>query len=267
MGRPVGSERREPAAGAAPARWGRVVALAPFLSHVAAVRTLGIRPAPADYAPDEREAILRAEWILYPTPRLAPVLEAAGCRCFPTAFTYTIWKDRPLQWRAAAYARIPAPPHRICYGYRAKEQALERLGLPLNAAGPNAAKDPVIRAARPDQWRDACARHDPLVLWKPVPTLGTAEVYCVQGRAVGSRFTAPEGRSLLPPGFSLDGAVHMALQLCREVLLSEAVVRFQWSEDRWLFGGLARPPRVWHDEKGTLDRFAVVAHFLERRIL
>ncbi|SMC27623.1 hypothetical protein SAMN02746041_03019 [Desulfacinum hydrothermale DSM 13146] len=260
-------DRLESKAGAAPARPGRLVALAPFLSHVRAVRTLGIRPRMADYTREERRALLGADRVLYPTPRFATVLEAAGCRCFPSAFTYSLWKDRTLQWRTAAYAQVPLPWHRICHGDRAKQDVLARWGLPLRAAGPRCPRDPVLTVDRLEQWEQACRTHNPLMVWRPVQAKAALEVFCVQDVAVAWRLLDPEGHLAGERTVSVRQAVQATQRWFHEVRVSEALVRWVWTGDQWLFDALKRPPSRWRHGQGVCRRFQIIADLVERGLV
>jgi hypothetical protein len=80
-----------------PSRPNLKVALAPFLRECAGVITLGIRAAMSDYSQKERDLLLHAERIFFPTPRFSMLFKALEKSTFPSATTYGYQRSRVIQ--------------------------------------------------------------------------------------------------------------------------------------------------------------------------
>ena len=88
-----------------------------------------------DYTPPERKMLLCAERILFPTPRFAGILQAAGKKTFPSAIAYSVRKSRLIQEVLFQFLKCPHPLTRIYYG-RQKASIIKDFPFPFRAMGP-----------------------------------------------------------------------------------------------------------------------------------
>jgi ribosomal protein S6--L-glutamate ligase len=85
------------------------------LQGVPEVLTLGVKPNFHDYAPPERELILNAPAILYPTINYAQFFTTLGKKIFPSLETY-LYADEKIKQTTLFYMwGIPHPRTRIYY--------------------------------------------------------------------------------------------------------------------------------------------------------
>lgn len=115
----------------------KFVAIAPFLRSNNKVATLGIRAALGDYSQQERDALLSADLILFPTARFAKIFESARKSTFPGSFTYSIQKFRLIREVMFQFLGCPHPRTHIYYG-RQKLSIAQNFRFPFQAAGPSA---------------------------------------------------------------------------------------------------------------------------------
>lgn len=91
------------------------VALGSRLRGVAEVHTLGVRPNFLDYSPKEREMILNAPQVLYPTKNYAQFLTTLGRPIFPSLETYLYADEKILQSSLFQMLDLPHPRTRMYY--------------------------------------------------------------------------------------------------------------------------------------------------------
>ena len=89
-----------------------------------------------DYTPWQREILLAARLILFPTLRFVRILEAAGKKTFPSAFAYSVQKSRLIQEALYQVLKCPHPLTRIYYG-RQKSSIPDDFPFPVYAMGPD----------------------------------------------------------------------------------------------------------------------------------
>lgn len=114
----------------------KLVAIAPFLRSCPSLITLGVRASMGDYTPWQREILLAARLILFPTLRFVRILEAAGKKTFPSAFAYSVQKSRLIQEALYQVLKCPHPLTRIYYG-RQKSSIPDDFPFPVYAMGPD----------------------------------------------------------------------------------------------------------------------------------
>lgn len=91
------------------------IALGSRLRGIPEVLTLGVKPNFCDYSPHERELMLRAQMILYPTFNYAQFFTTMGKRIFPSLETY-LYADEKIKQTTLFYMMdIPHPRTRIYY--------------------------------------------------------------------------------------------------------------------------------------------------------
>lgn len=93
----------------------RFIALGSRLKGVPEVLTLGVRPNFPDYSPEERELILRAKIVLFPTNNYAQFLNTIGRRIFPSLETHLFADDKIKQTTLFYMSGIQHPRTRIYY--------------------------------------------------------------------------------------------------------------------------------------------------------
>jgi ribosomal protein S6--L-glutamate ligase len=93
----------------------RFVSLGSRLKGVPEVETLGVRPNFLDYTPRERECILTADMVLFPTLNYAQFLTTSGRKIFPSLETY-LYADEKIKQTTLFYMMgIPHPHTRVYY--------------------------------------------------------------------------------------------------------------------------------------------------------
>jgi ribosomal protein S6--L-glutamate ligase len=93
----------------------RFIALGSRLRGVPEVHTLGVKPNFLDYSFSERELILGAQVILYPTLNYAQFFSTMGKRFFPSLETYLYADEKIKQTTLFYMLGIPHPRTRIYY--------------------------------------------------------------------------------------------------------------------------------------------------------
>jgi len=93
----------------------RFVALGSRLKGVPEVDTLGVRPNFLDYSPRERERILTADMVLFPTLNYVQFLTTSGRKIFPSLETYLYADEKIKQTTLFYMLGIPHPHTRVYY--------------------------------------------------------------------------------------------------------------------------------------------------------
>ena len=91
------------------------IALGSRLRGLSEVRTLGVKPNFLDYSPEEREMILHAPCVLYPTKNYAQFLTTLGRPIFPSLETYLYADEKILQSTLFQMLGLPHPRTRVYY--------------------------------------------------------------------------------------------------------------------------------------------------------
>lgn len=244
------------------------VALAPFLRDDPRVLTLGVRPTLGDYSAEERRQLRQAHCVLFPTLRFADILEAGGCRCFPSASTYRYQRWRPLQWTLAAYLNLPRLQTRVGYGKKGRRDIPSRFSLPFRVAGPRSDKDSVVLV---ESWRDwhamAASLKDPWMVMDWAPYRWRDEVWVSCGMVVARRtglWNGVDEPQWLPWGAVFqtnpeEELLRLSLRVCRSAHIDEAVVcwgRLDGSP-KVFFEGLQRPPPIMTHGRKRLHRHRI----------
>jgi len=115
----------------------RFVALGSRLSGVPEVLTLGVRPNFQDYTPAERDLILTAPMVLYPTNNYARFLTTMGRRTFPSLENHLYADEKILQTTLFQMAGLPHPRTRIYYHLH-YDDILNEFSFPFVAKIPRA---------------------------------------------------------------------------------------------------------------------------------
>ena len=114
----------------------KAIALEKRLRHCRNVRTIGVKSNFRDYSREERETILAAPKIYYPSVFYADLLDAMGKDLFPSYHTYKCVQDKIKQTALFDLCAIPHPRTRIYYGKRQMARITADFPLPLVAKSP-----------------------------------------------------------------------------------------------------------------------------------
>ncbi|MCF8145937.1 MAG: RimK family alpha-L-glutamate ligase [Deltaproteobacteria bacterium] len=93
----------------------RFVSLGSRLKGVPEVETLGVRPNFLDYTQEERDLILNADLVLFPTLNYAQFLSTSGRKIFPSLETYLYADEKIKQTTLFYMLGIPHPRTRIYF--------------------------------------------------------------------------------------------------------------------------------------------------------
>ncbi len=114
----------------------RPIALGARLKQFPGIHTIGFRPDFRDYSPEERELILKAEKIYYPTAFYADLFNAMGKKTFPSFHTYKFALDKIKQTAAFTMLGIAHPKTRVFYGRKQKKTISDYFDFPFIAKKP-----------------------------------------------------------------------------------------------------------------------------------
>lgn len=111
----------------------RPVAIGARLKKWPGMHTLGFKPNFSDYSHKERDLILRAPTIYYPTAFYADLFNTMGKKTFPSFHTYKYAQDKIKQTALFQLLKIPHPKTRVFYGAKQKQTILEYFDFPFVA--------------------------------------------------------------------------------------------------------------------------------------
>ena len=111
----------------------RPVALGARLKQYPSIQTLGFKPNFQDYSNQEKNLILGAKKIYYPTAFYADLFNAMGKETFPSFHTYKFALDKIKQTAAFNMLGIPHPETKIFYGKKPKTTILSFFAFPFIA--------------------------------------------------------------------------------------------------------------------------------------
>jgi len=114
---------------------GRFVSLGNRLKGVPEVETLGVRPNFLDYTQTERNLILNADMVLFPTLNYAQFLTTLGKKIFPSLETYLYADEKIKQTTLFYMLGIPHPRTRVYYHLH-HQDILDDFGFPFVAKIP-----------------------------------------------------------------------------------------------------------------------------------
>jgi ribosomal protein S6--L-glutamate ligase len=114
----------------------RFIAIEKRLKNCRNVLTLGVKPNFSDYTILERNLILHAETVYYPSVFYSPLFEAMGKKTFPSFYSYQFAQDKIKQTALFGLLGIPHPRTRIFYGKRSHCRILEAFTFPFIAKIP-----------------------------------------------------------------------------------------------------------------------------------
>lgn len=111
----------------------KAIALEKRLRRCRNVRTIGVKTNFLDYTREERQTILAAPRIYYPSVFYADMLDAMGKDLFPSYHTYKCVQDKIKQTALFDLFAIPHPRTHVYYGKRQMERIPADFAFPLVA--------------------------------------------------------------------------------------------------------------------------------------
>lgn len=108
-----------------------IIALESRLSACRNVRTLGVRPRFSDYSDRQRQDILDAAIVYYPSAWYAELFDTMGKPTFPSHHTYRFAQDKIRQTALFELLDIPHPRTRVFYGPIQHRRILEHFDFPF----------------------------------------------------------------------------------------------------------------------------------------
>ena len=181
---------------------------------------MGVKSNFLDYTREEREAILTAPRIYYPSVFYADLLDAMGKDLFPSYHTYKCVQDKIKQTALFDLCAIPHPRTRVYYGKRQMERIVADFSFPLVAkiARGSALGKGVFLIRTRDELAAYCRQNHAAYIQEYLPTDRDLRVVIIGRRVVHAywRVAAPgEFRSNLAAGgcIRLDPVPEAALAL------------------------------------------------------
>jgi len=117
-------------------RTGLPVAIGARLKKCPGVLTLGFKPNVTDYSTADRERLLAADKIYYPTAFYADLFNTMGKPTFPSFHTYKFAQDKIKQTAMFTLLDIPHPRTRVFYGPKQKTTITDHFDFPFVAKIP-----------------------------------------------------------------------------------------------------------------------------------
>ncbi len=204
----------------------QAIALEKRLRRCRNVRTLGVRSNFRDYTAEERQTILKAPKIYYPSVFYADLLDAMGKALFPSYHTYKCVQDKIKQTALFDLLGVPHPRTRVYYGKRQMARIPSDFSFPLVAkvARGSALGKGVFLIHTPDELAAYCRQTRAAYIQEYLPLDRDIRVVVIGRRAVHAywRVTSPgEFRSNLAAGGRIrldpvpEAAIALACQTAR----------------------------------------------------
>jgi hypothetical protein len=254
------------------------VSIAPLLDcRSGLITNLGVRASMGDYTQRERNVMLSAGLILFPTPRFADVLEAAGKQTFPSAFAYRIRKSRVAQEVLFQFLDCPHPRTRIYYG-RQKRGIPDHFRPPFLAMGPSMSTGARLFGSAYDP-PALFELYNPLIIQDFVECEERFQLVFVNYECAGILKKAPCGGRLVfdssavttvPRPRNAEMAEHFSgeivsrlEELLRSVKLNDIAVEVGITRKGWQLIQFGRPPLSWPSREGVVERFSHICRLIE----
>jgi ribosomal protein S6--L-glutamate ligase len=230
-----------------------------------------------DYKPWQREMLLSARQIFFPTPRFVRILQAAGKKTFPSAFAYSVQKSRLTQEVLYQFLKCPHPLTRIYYG-RQKSSILNDFRFPVRAMGPD-----MINGAKLISDRSALKAvieiYNPLIIQEVVDYQECFLLVFINYECAGVVKRVPGGgqcefdcsgvslidavdKGVFPKFLSSEVFAYLE-KLLRNVQLNDVAVVVGLTRLNWQLIELARPPLSWPSAEGVINRYRHISRMIE----
>jgi hypothetical protein len=249
------------------------VALGLFLKTCRSVTTLGVRPTMCDYTEAERELLLGAGKVLFPTARFVPVFRAIEKPTFPSFMTYRCGKSRLAQLLLAGCLDAPHPRMRVYYGTAQKARIPDDFSFPVLVMGQDARSARHV-ARDMEDLRRLASRCNPILVREAVAWDERVRFLCIQGRVLGAQRSpgAPDGAL---PAFEpepldlpcLEEPMAGALAIVHGAGIDDVVIEWGRRGDSWNFLEMAAPPVRWASPEGVLDRRRCICRLIQAGVI
>jgi ribosomal protein S6--L-glutamate ligase len=255
----------------------KLVAIAPFLRSCPRLITLGVRASMGDYTLWQRELLLSARQILFPTPRFVRILEAAGKKTFPSGFVYSVQKSRLIQEALYQVLKCPHPFTRIYYG-RQKSSIPDDFPFPVCAMGP----DMIGKARLVSNICDLRAVseiYNPLIIQEVLDYRKRFLLVFINYECAGivnkgsgggeSEFDCSGISASHPvdkggfPTYLRSEVIAYIEKLLRYVQLNDIAVEIGLTRQGWQLIELVRPPLSWPSAEGVINRYLYISRLIE----
>jgi hypothetical protein len=244
-----------------------LIAIAPFLSRCPRVITLGVRAALGDYSRQERDLMLSAGCIFFPTPRFVKIFEAAGKSTFPTGFTYKVRKSRVIQEVLFQFLACPHPRTRIYFGHQ-KLSIPKDFSFPFLAMGPDKS-DPALSVKDLRELDEFAFNYNPLIIQENREYEKRFRLVFVNYEFVGTEGTVSEEDGTrffgnVSSGYRTgDSIVRACAKIVRSVGLNDITVEVAVGENGWFITEFTRPPVFCSTREGMVNRHGYIAGLIE----
>ena len=135
------------------------------------INTLGLKPNFTDYSEIEKEHLIKAKKIYFPTAFYADLFNVMGKKTFPNFHTYKFAQDKIKQTALFKMLAIPHPETKTFYGFKQKESILDLFTFPFiakKARGSSRGKN-VYLISNPDELSDYLASNKPAYIQQYIP--------------------------------------------------------------------------------------------------
>jgi len=230
-----------------------------------------------DYTPLQRGMLLSASQIFFPTPRFVRILQAAGKKTFPSAFTYSVQKSRLIQEVLFQFLKCPHPFTRIYYG-RQKISIAVDFSFPLKAMGPKTVGGARLVSNAGDL-RALVDIYNPLIIQEMLDYAECFRLVFVNYKCAGIIKRVSSGAQCgfnshpISPNPQLEQEVGLEFfsreivscleKLLRSMQINDIAVEIGTTRRGWRLIELARPPLSWPTPEGLSNRHKLISHLIE----
>ncbi|MCE5333243.1 MAG: hypothetical protein LLG06_01500 [Desulfobacteraceae bacterium] len=246
------------------------VAIAALLTSCSKVKTLGIRASLGEYPRADRDAILGANRIFFPTPKFVRIFEAVGKATFPSGISYTLRRSRLVQ---EALLQILKCPHLLTRSYfgRQKTRICSEFRFPFHVMCREPSR-PRVTVTNGDELISLAATLNPLIV-REIPSYENRFfITLVNFAATAVKRCGAEnanGAGDLEAWKALrrsDMGEHVLLKLedlARRAGLNDIAVEVGIDGCGWQAIEFARPAVAWMSPKGPVNRHEYIARLIE----
>lgn len=227
----------------------------------------------SDYSQKERDLLLHAERVFFPTPRFSMLFKALEKPTFPSATTYHYQRSRTIQQLLTESLGLAHPRTRIYYGKRQKDGITEDFSFPMVVMGSKASPDS-IHLVNDIGALNLCAEiSNPILVREAAAWVERVCFLCVNYRVLGAQRLAPDGvnPSSAEP-ISLD-LLHLkeplsaTMDLVRKAELDDIVIEWGYGDNHWQILGMSRPPVRWETTERMLNRTQYICELIQSGVL
>jgi hypothetical protein len=251
----------------------RRIALAPFLSSCPLVLTLGIRPCLDLYSERERELLLRADRIFFPTRRFVDIFRASRISTFPSPSAYRYQDSRVLQQLLFDYLDCPRPLSRVYFGSKQKQKILDHFKLPVEIRTLRNAPNSVHIARHAYELEQIVKMQHSVLITECIEWSERIQLICVMYKVVGALQRCADNCSHADPepipleGSFLRQPLDITERIVRAAQLDDILVEWGHARGQWQLLGMARPPVKWRLPQGTSNRHQLICELIQSGVL